>query len=158
MHLDRENYSYEAIKHLIAEKGLKVTHQRILILEAFILANEHPTAELLYNQAKEKSPTLSLGTVYKTLDAFTEAGLINRVKTDEDTVRYDANTEKHHHLYCEKTHQIIDYEDEELEQLINDYFKRKGIKNFEVKDFQLQLTGELKDKKLQQGKKHSHQA
>ncbi len=157
MSLNRENYTYESIKQLIADKGLKVTHQRILIMEAFILANEHPTAEVLYNEAKKKSPTLSLGTVYKTLDAFTEAGLVNKVKTDEDTVRYDANTKKHHHLYCEKTDQIIDYEDEELEQLLNDYFKRKGIKDFEVKDFQVQLTGQLKGKKSQPQKKRSAQ-
>ena len=149
MRIDKENYTFEELKQVLTDKGLKATHQRILILEAFILADDHPTAEKLYKEVKSKSPALSLGTVYKTLDAFTEVGLINRVKTDEDTVRYDANTENHHHLICRKTKKIIDYQDAELEQLLKEYFQRKNIRNFEVQDIQLQLTGEIKDENKQ---------
>lgn len=145
MELDKQDYSYEELKQQLSESGLKATHQRILILEAFLLSNEHPTAEMLYNQVKSKSPALSLGTVYKTLDAFTDVGLIKKVKTAEDTVRYDFNTHSHHHLFCQKTNRIIDYEDEELKELLYDYFKKKGIDNFDIKDIQLQLTGEIKD-------------
>lgn len=156
MDVDPNHYTFEQLKQILSENGLKATHQRILILEAFILANEHPTAEMLYNQVKSKSPSLSLGTVYKTLDAFTEVGLINRVKTDEDTVRYDANTDKHHHLYCQKTHKIMDYEDQELEEILSDYFKRKGIKNFKVQDIQVQVTGEIQDEQKPVDNKQSY--
>lgn len=145
MVLDPNNYTYEELKQQLTENGLKATHQRILLLEAFLLSQEHPTAEKLYNQVKTKSPALSLGTVYKTLDAFTDVGLIKKVKTAEDTVRYDFNTHSHHHLFCQKTNKIIDYEDEELKELLYDYFEKKGIDNFDIKDIQLQLTGEIKD-------------
>ncbi len=145
MVVDKSNYSYQDLKNVLSNYGLKATHQRILILEAFIEASEHPTAEMLYNAAKPKSPSLSLGTVYKTLDAFKEVGLVQKVKTDEDTVRYDAKTDNHHHLFCQKTNRIIDYEDEELEALLRDYFQRKQIDNFEIEDIQLQLNGKIKD-------------
>ena len=145
MKLDNNNYTYQDLKAILTNYGLKATHQRILILEAFIQAEEHPTAEILYNAAKPKSPSLSLGTVYKTLDAFTEVGLVHKVKTDEDTVRYYANTATHHHIFCQKTNRIIDYEDDELEALLRDYFQRKQVENFEIEDIQLQLTGKIKD-------------
>lgn len=147
MGVDRNNYTYQDLKTLLSKHELKATHQRILILEAFILTKEHPTAEMLYNAAKPKSPSLSLGTVYKTLDAFTEVGLVKKVKTDEDTVRYDAKTDNHHHIFCHKTNRIIDYEDDELEALLKDYFQRKQIENFEIEDIQLQLSGKIKDER-----------
>lgn len=145
MGVDKSNYTYQELKKVLGDHGLKATHQRILILEAFILSSEHPTAEMLYSQAKQKSPSLSLGTVYKTLDAFTDVGLVQKVKTDEDTVRYDAKTDSHHHIFCQKTNKIIDYEDQELEALLKDYFQRKQIENFEIEDVQLQVTGKIKD-------------
>lgn len=145
MPLNSQHYTYEELKQELTKNGLKATHQRILLLEAFMLNEDHPTAEKLYNQVKSKSPALSLGTVYKTLDAFTEVGLIKKIQTAEDTIRYDFKTHSHHHLYCQKTHRIIDYEDEELKELLNDYFQKKGIENFDIKDIQLQLTGEVKD-------------
>ena len=145
MGVDKHNYTYQDLKQVLSEHGLKATHQRILILEAFIQAKEHPTAEILYNDAKEKSPSLSLGTVYKALDAFTDVGLVQKVKTDEDTVRYDVKTDNHHHIFCHKTNRIIDYEDEELEALLRDYFQRKQIENFKIEDIQLQVTGHIED-------------
>ena len=60
-------------------------------------------------------------------------------------MRYDAVLSNHHHLYCVETDRIEDYEDDELNQLINDYFKKKTIKNFKVTDIKLQITGKFKN-------------
>ena len=66
-------------------------------------------------------------------------------------MRYDAVLSNHHHLYCAETDRIEDYEDEQLNTLINNYFKANKIKNFKVQDIKLQITGtfntNLKQKK-----------
>ena len=56
-------------------------------------------------------------------------------------MRYDAVLSNHHHLYCAETDRIEDYEDEQLNTLINNYFKANKIKNFKVQDIKLQITG-----------------
>ena len=58
-------------------------------------------------------------------------------------MRYDAVLSKHHHLYCAETERIEDYEDEKLNLLINEYFKKIKIKNFKVQDIKLQITGKF---------------
>lgn len=47
----------------------------------------------------------------------------------------------HNHIYCSITREIIDYKDEELEELLADFFKKRNMENFEIKSFFLQLTG-----------------
>jgi Fur family peroxide stress response transcriptional regulator len=56
-------------------------------------------------------------------------------------MRYDAILESHHHLYCSACNKIEDYHDEELNQLLDEYFKNKEIKNFTIKDIKLQIVG-----------------
>ena len=91
---------------------LKATHQRIVILEAIIDCMTHPTADLIYEKLKPGNPSISLATVYKTLETFVQAGLISKVSTTEGMMRYDANLSNHGHIYCHNTDEIIDYYDE----------------------------------------------
>ena len=69
------------------------------------------------------------------------------MKTDKDLMRYDAVLSDHHHLYCSETQRIEDYEDEQLNQMITDYFKKKKIRNFTIQDIKLQITGKFNNKK-----------
>jgi len=62
-------------------------------------------------------------------------------------MRYDAVLSNHHHLYCAETDRIEDYEDDKLNQLINDYFKNNKITNFKIEDIKLQITGKFKSNK-----------
>ena len=57
-------------------------------------------------------------------------------------MKYDGNTDEHNHLYCSNTLEIIDYVDEELNQMIRDYLSKKQFTNFEINDFELQIKGE----------------
>ena len=59
-------------------------------------------------------------------------------------MRYETCLSNHHHLYCAETERIEDFEDESLNQLINDYFKENKIKNFKIQNIQLQITGTFK--------------
>lgn len=132
------------LKEMIAERGLKVTPQRIAVFEALLNGAKHPTADQLIRRIEENYPTISAGTVYKTLDTFVQNGLIRKVKTDADVMRYDHITDKHHHLYCEESDRIEDYYDEELNKILEDYFARKNIPDFKLLDIKLQLVGNFK--------------
>ena len=127
----------------LQEKGLKVTPQRVAIYEAIAKLNNHPAAENVIDYIKANHPNISVGTVYKVLDFLVENELLKKVKTEKDIMRYDAVLSNHHHLYCAETDRIEDYEDEKLNKLINEYFKKKKIKNFKVQDIKLQLTGKF---------------
>jgi len=140
--------SISQIKDRLVEKGLKVTPQRIAILEAIYILNNHPTAEMIMDYIKDTHPGISSATIYKVLDALVENQLIKRVKTEKGIKRYDGITENHHHLYCSDSEEIEDYMNENLDQLLADYFKKNGIENFEIRDIKLQINGTfLKSKK-----------
>lgn len=132
-----------SIRNILQEKGLKVTPQRVAIYEAVVKLNNHPTADNIIEYIKTNHPNISVGTVYKVLDSLTENNLLQKVKTEKDIMRYDAVLTKHHHLYCAETDRIEDYNDEKLNALISDYFKKNKIKNFKIQDIKLQITGQF---------------
>ncbi len=134
------------IRNMIAEKGLKVTPQRIAILDAIIKLNNHPTAENIIEFIGKEHPNIATATVYKVLDALVENKLIKKVKTDRDIMRYDAMMEKHHHLYSAESDRIEDYFDSDLNTLIENYFSKKAIPDFEIADIKLQIIGKFNDK------------
>jgi Fur family peroxide stress response transcriptional regulator len=130
------------------EKGLKVTPQRIAILEAIVKLNNHPTAENIIEYIRKNHPNIATATVYKVLDALVSNGLIKKVKTERDIMRYDAIMESHHHLYCSESDRIEDYNDNELNEMLEKYFEKKGIPDFKIEDIKLQIIGKFtKNKK-----------
>ena len=137
----------------LTEKGLKVTPQRLAILEAVVALDNHPTAEHVIEFIRKNHPNISTATVYKVLDALVENHLINKVKTDRDVMRYEAITGHHHHLYCSESDRIEDYFDAELNALIGDYFRRKEIPDFRIEDVKLQIIGTFLNIKEEKQKK-----
>ena len=133
--------SKEDIRNKLSEKGLKVTPQRISILEAVYNLNNHPTADNIIEHIRKSHPNIATGTVYKVLDTLVENQLIKKVKTDADNMRYDGITETHHHLYYSKSDLIEDYIDKELDDLLADYFKSKRIAGFNIEEIVLQIRG-----------------
>lgn len=125
----------------LKQNGLKVTPQRIAVFEAVIFLNNHPTAEKINEYIKKTHPGIAIGTIYKVLETLVEKGLIEKVKTDSDFVRYDAKLENHHHLYCTDTKKIIDYSDPNLDKLLQDYFAKKQIQGFEIENIKLNING-----------------
>lgn len=96
------------------DAGLSVTPQRIAVYKALLKSEEHPTPEMLFKTVKRQMPSLSLATIYKSLDALEKLGLIQAVEIDSDSRRYDANMSRHHHLICTKCRRVIDFYDEQL--------------------------------------------
>jgi len=131
----------DEISGKLIEKGLKVTPQRIAIFEAIVKLNNHPTAENIVEFIRQNHPNISVATVYKVLDTLVENQLIKRVTTEKDVMRYDAIMEKHHHIYCSDSDRIDDFVDEELSELLSNYFKDKKIPGFKIEDIKLQIIG-----------------
>jgi len=127
----------------LSEAGLKITPQRIAVLEAVIELRNHPTAENIIEFIKANHPNIATGTVYKSLETYVEKGLIKKVKTDRDIMRYDAMTDPHHHLYCSSSDRIEDFIDPELYRMIEEYFTKHEIPNFKIEDIKLQVIGKF---------------
>ncbi len=89
-----------ASAEILKSKKLKVTPQRLAIFHALYNTKEHPSAEIIYSGLRELHPTMSLATVYKTLDALVKAGLVQQINVGEDVYRYDANVNSHPHIIC----------------------------------------------------------
>ncbi len=78
----------------------RMTRQRRAILDALLGMNTHPTAGELYSVIREKMPRISLGTVYRNLDALSRAGIVRRIDIDGAQRRFDGNTDSHYHARC----------------------------------------------------------
>jgi Fur family peroxide stress response transcriptional regulator len=136
----------KSIIKILSDTGIKITPQRIHVLEVIISLGKHPTAEEIINLLQLTTPHTTPGTVYKTLDLFVQKGILKRVKTDDGVFRYDQILEKHHHLYCAESERIEDYFDDKLNIILENYFKTNKIKNFNIKEIKLQITGNFTDK------------
>jgi len=131
------------IRNKLMEKGLKVTPQRVAILEAIVKLNNHPTAENIIDYIRKNHPNIATATVYKVLDALIVNELIKKVKTEKDIMRYDAIVESHHHIYFSDSDRIEDYNDNELNTLLEKYFEKKRIPDFKIEDIRLQIIGKF---------------
>jgi Fur family peroxide stress response transcriptional regulator len=100
----------ESMISQMRKKGLKVTPQRLAIIDVLIeLGDSHPGASLIYKKAKKKKKSLSLSTTYATLDEFSRHGIIKTLQFDKMEDRYDGNLEEHINLICERCRKILDY-------------------------------------------------
>ena len=82
------------------KSGLRLTHQRLEVAREIAGSDTHPDVEAIYRGVQDRVPTMSLDTVYRTLAALTELGLIKRVNAIAGPARYDANPVQHHHFVC----------------------------------------------------------
>ena len=118
---------------LLKQKGLKVTPQRLAILNLLRNTKEHPTAETIYKKLASDFPTMSLATVYKTLEVLKNIGLIQELNVGEGSFRYDANTNSHPHLVCLSCGKVEDLDESVLQNLIEEVKKHTDYKLVEQK-------------------------
>mgnify|MGYP000911946551 CR=1 FL=1 len=101
-------------EEVLRRAGLKLTHQRLEIYRELVSSTEHPDAETLYGSVRERLPTISLDTVYRTLRALEAKGVITRAGVVDDRGRFDANTTSHQHFVCTQCGRVMDVFDDEL--------------------------------------------
>jgi Fur family peroxide stress response transcriptional regulator len=104
-------------KSVARRAGIKLTHQRLEIFRAVASSIEHPSAEAVYKMVQPSIPTLSLDTVYRTLWLLTDLGLLTTLGPRQDSVRFDAKLEHHHHYVCVRCGLVRDFESAELNAL-----------------------------------------
>jgi len=119
-------------------RGLSVTHQRLAVYQALLALPDHPTAEQIFKKVHQRYPTISLATVYKTLDTLESEGLILKITFLPDAARYDANIEQHHHFVCMKCHRVEDLPATSLERL---KIPKEATKNYRIFGVSVQFHG-----------------
>ena len=92
---------------VLRARGLRITAQRVALVEAFARDTSHPTAQDLYERLLPEFPSMSFATVYNTLDALAHAGLSQGLRLGGAT-RFDPNTSAHHHAVCDACGAIVD--------------------------------------------------
>ena len=101
----------------LRDSGLRLTHQRLEIVRAIAADRTHPDVETVYEAVRQRVPTISLDTVYRTLATLTDRGLITRVQFLPGPARYDANQTQHHHFVCTRCGLVRDIEDRDLDAI-----------------------------------------
>ncbi len=146
--MEKNQLTVQEIASRLAESGLKVTPQRIAVMQALVKFHHHPTAEEIFREVSQTLPGLSATTVYNVLDAFVARGITHRIATDADVMRYDAVCEHHHHLYDAQSDRVEDYFDPELDELLRTYFEKKQVQGFIPHQIRLHLSGEFSQDKM----------
>ena len=93
---------------ILKENNLKVTPQRLIILKYLEESCTHPTTEEIYSNLKANNPSLSKTTVYNSLEALEEHGIIQSITISGSELRYDLKGKMHHHFLCKKCRTITD--------------------------------------------------
>jgi Fur family ferric uptake transcriptional regulator len=133
------------IEKLCAEKGLRMTDQRRIIARVLSESVDHPDAEELYRRASALDPHISIATVYRTVRLFEDAGILERHDFRDGRSRYEEAPDAHHdHLIDVQTGRVIEFRNEEIEQLQRRVAEELG---FELVDHRLELYAVAKKAK-----------
>ena len=120
----------------LRETGLRPTKQRVKICE--VLFNRDKTFHFTINDlvkkiSEELNEKISLATVYNTVHALQKKGYLKEISINSDKSYFDTNTTVHHHFYDEDTHQLIDCDENEIENVnVKNNITGKKINSVEV--------------------------
>ena len=129
----------DRIEKLCIDKGMRMTDQRRVVAHILSDASDHPDVEELYRRASMVDPNISIATVYRTVRLFEEAGIIARHDFRDGRSRYEEAPQDHHdHLIDMKTGKVVEFMDEEIEQLQAAIARRLG---YRLIDHRLELYG-----------------
>lgn len=103
---------------VLQSKGYRITPQRIMVVDALHSAQNHISAEEIFELVRAKYPYANISTVYRTLELLTELGLAAEINVGDGITRYHAReNSRHHHLVCTACGSIIALPEEELAPL-----------------------------------------
>lgn len=127
----------QTVEYLIDEfrkRGMKATPQRVAICEFLQDNTSHPSIDEIFSNLKQRYPTISLNTVYKTLDLLVNIGEVKRLTYNPYKNNYDPDTSLHHHLVCQDCNKISDiqYDFGNIFSLPNKLKAKYQINNFQI--------------------------
>jgi Fur family peroxide stress response transcriptional regulator len=112
-HLKSDASAIEALR----SKGYKATPQRITICRIMLNSRAHPSAQQVYDEVKKIHPTVSLATVYKTLEVLRNLDLVQEINFPKGQARFDSYMKPHINLICLKCGTITDLDDTTVEEI-----------------------------------------
>lgn len=124
--------TFTQIRQLLTKRHLKVTPQRVMIVDYMMQTDCHPTAEEIYEAVKEAIPGLSKGTLYNVLKTLVDANILNTVALEPGTVRYDANVSNHHHFIDVITGEVYDIPWDKVQNLFKALGEEYNVANYQV--------------------------
>jgi len=130
----------ERFEEFLSERGLRMTRQRSLIVDAFLRSGSHLSSEDLYNLVKKKDPSIGQATVYRTLRLLSESGVAREVDFGDGMARYEHGfgREHHDHLICERCRRSVEVLDPRIEELQERLARKHG---FRIKGHKLDIFG-----------------
>lgn len=141
--LAQENLDDRACKQIIRDMNLKVTDQRMQILQTLHEGRRHVTAQEVFERVIEKFPEVGFATVYRFLRELVEHRVVTEVRMGGQPARYELTPRAHHdHLTCVKCNKICEFENEEIEDLQEKVAKKFG---FRLTSHVLELYGVCTD-------------
>ena len=145
----------EQFRSFIKSKGLKATHQRDVIVDAFFQIDFHTSVDDLYSEIRKRDKSIGYATVYRTLKLLKESGLAREWNFGEGHARYEhvADASEHHdHMICLQCGNIEEFENERIERLQDQVAKDHG---FTVTRHNLELYGTCRKCAAKNAKKTS---
>lgn len=128
----------ENLIKLLKESNCKITPQRLAIYNVLNESKDHPNVEAIYKKLEPTYPTISLATIYKSLELFDQLGLIQVINLGENSFRYDGKAFLHPHLICSICHRVEDLNVEYFKDLTQ---KVELSTNYKVFKQQLSFYG-----------------
>lgn len=135
----------EVFKEMLREKGLKVTNQRMLVLEIMAAhPGEHLTAEEIFDLARQTYQEIGLATVYRTVQVLVDLSVIDKVSFDDGFARYELggfeseSRHHHHHAICSQCGKVFSFQGDLLDTLEQALLDKSG---FLVTDHEVKLYG-----------------
>jgi Fur family ferric uptake transcriptional regulator len=126
-----------------SKSGLKMTGPRKTILKVLVEAEDHPSVDEIYARVKAVDPSVSMATVYRTVNTLDELNLVTKHEFKEGFARFETNTDHHHHMIDIDSGDVIEFTNAELEILKEKIAEELG---YELIDHNLELYGrKIKD-------------
>lgn len=117
------------LESLCLQKGMRMTEQRRVIARVLSESEDHPDVEELYRRASSIDNRISIATIYRTVRLFEEAGILERHDFRDGRSRYETISEEHHdHLIDVNSGKVVEFQNEEIEELQRKIAKDLGYK------------------------------
>lgn len=127
------------LEELCAKAGLKMTGQRRTILQVLSEAGDHhPSVEDIYERARALDSSISMATVYRTLNLLDELNLVVKHDFKENFARFDIRMDHHHHLIDVESGEVVEFQNDEIEVLKQKIARELG---YELVECRLELYG-----------------
>ena len=131
-----------AIEVMCASKAIKLTHQRKVIAKVLSKADDHPDANLVFKRSSKIDSNISMATVYRTMKLFEDTNIVVVRDFGDGRSRYEIYSNEHHdHLIDTDSGEVIEFVNEEIEELQHKVAKKLG---YVLTGHRLELYGKKK--------------